>query len=98
MTPRTQTTPTTHHQPITLPQDGMSRLSQLLPFLPIGKSTVWAWVRAGKFPQPIKLSDNVTVWRNSDIHDWLNNANYHQGGNHEPLQTNLSSPNDRARD
>lgn len=55
-----------------LPKDGMSRLAQLLPFLPIGKSTVWAWVKAGKFPQPIKLSPTVTVWRNSDIHTWLN--------------------------
>ena len=71
--------------PLTLPQDGMSRLSQLLPFIPLGKSTVWSWVRQGKFPQPIKLSDNVTVWRNNDIHDWLNNPNHYQGGNHEPL-------------
>lgn len=71
----TQSNPTT--LPHTLPKDGMSRLSQLLPFLPIGKSTVWAWVKDGKFPQPIKLSPTVTVWRNSDIHDWLNA----QGGN-----------------
>lgn len=56
-----------------LPKGGMSRLAQLLPFLPIGKSTVWAWVKQGKFPQPIKLSPTVTVWRNSDIHTWLNN-------------------------
>lgn len=55
----------------TLPKDGMSRINQLLPFLPIAKSTVWQWVKIGKFPQPIKLSGNVTVWRNSDIHDWL---------------------------
>ncbi|MFL1732505.1 helix-turn-helix transcriptional regulator [Moraxella oculi] len=55
-----------------LPKDGMSRLTQLLPFLPIGKSTVWKWVKDGKFPQPIKLSPTVTVWRNSDIHQWLN--------------------------
>lgn len=64
--------------PNNLPQDGMSRLSQLLPFLPIGKSTVWAWVKDGKFPPPIKLSKTVTVWRNQDIHNWLNT----QGGNH----------------
>ena len=61
----------TLHNPTTLPHDGMSRLSQILPFLPIGKSTVWAWVRQGKFPQPITLSPTSTVWRNSDIHAWL---------------------------
>ncbi|AKG07593.1 hypothetical protein AAX05_06130 [Moraxella bovoculi] len=62
----------TQDKPTTLPKDGMSRISQILPFLPIGKSTVWAWVKDGKFPAPIKLSPTVTVWRNSDIHDWLN--------------------------
>ncbi|WII94569.1 AlpA family phage regulatory protein [Moraxella haemolytica] len=62
----------TQDKPTTLPKDGMSRISQILPFLPIGKSTVWAWVKAGKFPPPIKLSATVTVWRNSDIHQWLN--------------------------
>lgn len=57
-----------------LPKDGMSRLNQLLPFLPISKSTVWAWSKAGKFPAPIKLSPTVTVWRNSDILNWLEQA------------------------
>lgn len=58
-----------------LPQDGLSRLKQILPFLPIKQSTVWAWVKQGKFPKPIRLSSTVTVWRNSDIHDWLSNHN-----------------------
>lgn len=57
--------------PATLPRDGYSRLSQILPFLPIAKSTVELWTRQGKFPKPIKLSATVTAWKNSDIHDWL---------------------------
>lgn len=61
----------TQDNPTTLPKDGMSRLSQLLPFLPIGKSTVWAWVKSGKFPKPIKLSETVTVWHNQEIWQWL---------------------------
>ena len=55
-----------------LPKDGVSRINQLLSFLPISKSTVWAWVKQGRFPEPIKLSPTVTVWRNKDIHQWLN--------------------------
>ncbi|UNU74059.1 AlpA family phage regulatory protein [Moraxella nasovis] len=54
-----------------LPKDGMSRINQILPFLPIGKSTVWKWVREGKFPEPVKLSSTMTAWRNSDIHAWI---------------------------
>ena len=57
--------------PATFPRDGYSRMQQLLPYLPIAKSTVEDWVKIGKFPKPIKLSATVTAWRNSDIHDWL---------------------------
>lgn len=35
--------------------------------LPISSATLWAWVKAGKLPKPIKLSAGVTVWRRSDI-------------------------------
>ena len=55
----------------TFPHDGYSRLQQLLPYLPIAKSTVEDWVKKGKFPKPVKLSATVTAWRNSDIHAWL---------------------------
>lgn len=33
----------------------------------VGTSTWWAWVKAGKAPQPIKLSPRVTVWRESEV-------------------------------
>ncbi|MDO4441353.1 MAG: AlpA family phage regulatory protein [Moraxella sp.] len=56
---------------ITLPTHPLLRMSEFMPFLPIGKSTVWVWIKDGKFPQPIKLSPTVTVWRNSDIQEWL---------------------------
>lgn len=58
--------------PAILPATGYSRLSQILPFLPIAKSTVEKWVREGRFPAPIKLAPTVTCWKNEDIHAWLN--------------------------
>ncbi|MEB3754307.1 helix-turn-helix transcriptional regulator [Acinetobacter sp. MD2(2019)] len=41
--------------------------------LPISQKTLWEWARTGKFPAPIKLSSNVTVWRKSDVDAWLEN-------------------------
>jgi prophage regulatory protein len=49
------------------PIDGFLRLKQVLQLIPIGKSTWWEGVRLGKFPAPVKLSERVTVWRESDI-------------------------------
>ncbi len=69
-TANTGNTPTA--TPLTLPLDGFSRLSQILPFLPIGESTFWKWVKSGKAPQPIKLSSNVSVFSNRELHDWFN--------------------------
>ena len=37
------------------------------PLIPIGKSTWWAGVKSGKFPQPVKLGARTTAWRVSDI-------------------------------
>jgi predicted DNA-binding transcriptional regulator AlpA len=53
---------------IQLPQTGFVRLSQILGVIPIGKSTWWAGVKAGKYPAPIKLGENTTVWKAEDIH------------------------------
>lgn len=55
-----------------IPATGFIRQSQLLgPMLPIGATTLWRWVRQGKFPKPVKLSERVTAWRAEDVRAWL---------------------------
>lgn len=39
--------------------------------LPVTEKTIWTWVRQGKFPKPIRLSGNVTVWRMSEVEAWI---------------------------
>lgn len=39
--------------------------------LPVSASTLWRYVKAGKFPKPIKLSERVTAWRSEDIRAWI---------------------------
>ena len=62
----------TNPTPTHLPPQGMSRASQLLPFLPFGSSTLWAWSSDGRFPAPVKLSPTMTAWQNADVIEWLN--------------------------
>lgn len=62
---------------IPLPETGFLRLPQILgdpkaqppipPIFPVGKSTWWAGVKAGRYPQPVKLSPRCTAWRVEDI-------------------------------
>lgn len=46
---------------------GFLRLPDVLKLVPVSKSTWWAGVKEGKYPQPVKLSPRCTAWRVSDI-------------------------------
>lgn len=46
---------------------GFMRLPEILKMIPVGKSTWWAGVKSGRYPEPIKLSPRVTSWRRKDI-------------------------------
>jgi len=60
-----------------LPETGFLRLKQIIgnpkadpsipPLIPVSRSTWWTGVASGRFPQPLKLSPGVTVWRAEDI-------------------------------
>ena len=50
------------------------REKQVLELLPVSRSTLWRWVKAGTFPPPVKLSPGVTVWRASDVFEKLPGA------------------------
>ena len=46
------------------------RLPQLKALLGVSGSSIWAWVKKGTFPAPIKLSENTTAWHVADIEAW----------------------------
>jgi len=54
-----------------VPVSGFLRQWQVLAYIPISKSTLWRRIQAKTFPQPIKLSARVTVWRAEQIRDWI---------------------------
>jgi prophage regulatory protein len=54
--------------------DPLLRLPQVLSLVPVGRSTWWAGVREGRFPQPVKLGPRTTCWRKSDIIALIENA------------------------
>jgi prophage regulatory protein len=60
-----------------LPDECLIRLPRIIgdpkaeppipPLIPVSKSTWWAGVKDGRFPQPVKLGPRITAWRVSDI-------------------------------
>ncbi|RLA48223.1 MAG: transcriptional regulator [Gammaproteobacteria bacterium] len=65
-----------------LQETGYLRLYQIIgnnkaeppipPIIPVSKSTWWAGVKLGRFPQPIKLGPRTTAWRVEDIRALIN--------------------------
>ena len=65
----------------TLPETGYVRLSQIVgnpkadppipPIIPVSKSTWWAGVKSGLYPQPVKLGPKIVAWKISEIRDLI---------------------------
>jgi predicted DNA-binding transcriptional regulator AlpA len=56
------------------PKTGFVRLKQILAPggpIPVSKSTWWAGVSSGRYPQPVKLGPRITAWRAEDIIDLI---------------------------
>lgn len=47
------------------------RLPTLKQRLGVSGSTIWSWIKKGKFPRGIKISDNVTAWSAADVDAWV---------------------------
>ena len=47
------------------------RISELTEVLSLSKSTIWKLTREKLFPQPSKLTDRITVWKDRDIEEWI---------------------------
>lgn len=60
-------------QQAALPAEGYVRLPQILTVIPVSKSTWWAGVRSGRYPNPVKLGPRTTAWRVEDIRRFLSN-------------------------
>lgn len=78
-------TPRNEYTVHTLPETGFLRLPQILgnpkavppipAIIPVGKSTWWAGVKSGRYPQPVRsLGKRITVWRVEDIRSLIRHA------------------------
>ena len=62
---------------VLLPETGFLRLAQIIgntkatppivPIYPVSRSSWWAGVKSGIYPQPVKLGPRTTAWRVEDI-------------------------------
>jgi prophage regulatory protein len=56
---------------LTLPPTGFIRKPVVLSLVPWGNTKLYAEIKAGRFPAPIKLSTRVAAWRIEEVHAWI---------------------------
>ncbi len=64
--------------PTPFPSSGLVRLAAILAPngpVPVSRSTWWAKVKAGDFPQPVKLGPRITCWQAEDIRELIRRTN-----------------------
>lgn len=54
--------------------DRLIRIDEVKKLTSLSKSSINAWVAAGKFPKPANLSLTIKVWRYRDVTDWIDEA------------------------
>jgi len=53
------------------------RSHDVVRLLNVSRSSLYAWMRAGSFPKPVKLGERAVGWRVSTINAWIETR---QGG------------------
>jgi predicted DNA-binding transcriptional regulator AlpA len=66
-----------------LPETGFVRLPQILALIPVCKSTWWAGVKTGRYPQPVRtLGQRITAWKAEDIRTLIARSGAVEGNAH----------------
>lgn len=50
-----------------LPEDGLIRMSEFLRQVPVSRSTAYAKIRSGDWPQPLRVSQRIVAFKISDV-------------------------------
>lgn len=56
-----------HHAPMA---DALLRLRDVVAILKVSRATVYAWIKQGRLPKPLKMG-RATVWRSSEIQQFI---------------------------
>jgi prophage regulatory protein len=50
------------------------RIKQVQEIVPVSKSTIYQWIKEGRFPAPTKLGERTSAWEENSIHEFCQKA------------------------
>jgi len=57
-------------------EDRYIRIKELALMLGISKNTIYRLVKKDKFPKQIRLTERTSVWRLSEVNQWIKEREY----------------------
>lgn len=63
-----------HSQKPVIPRDRLIRLHEVLHLTGMGKSSVYDLMKKGQFPKNIRFNARMSVWKESDVLAWIQQA------------------------
>jgi prophage regulatory protein len=61
-------------------KDALLRRTSVQAITGLSRSSLYAAVKAGTFPPPLKIGKRAVAWRTSDINTWIANQTANGGG------------------
>ncbi|MCA8304191.1 AlpA family transcriptional regulator [Burkholderia seminalis] len=54
-----------------LPSAGLVRRAQFRELISVADTTLYRMIEEGRFPQPLRVSTRLRLWRVEDVREWL---------------------------
>jgi prophage regulatory protein len=55
----------------TLPPFQIYRIDEVVDIVKVGRSTIYSWMKQGKFPKQIRLGARAVGWSSTALFQWL---------------------------
>lgn len=82
--------PTTEVNSLTRPGRRIMRRKEVAAELQICRTTLWRWIKEGKFPQPRAYGPNTMGWPEAVVDEWFEKAP--PGVGREPTNARANTP------
>lgn len=60
--------------------EGLLRLPDVLAIFPVGRTTWYEGIKAGRYPKPLKIGPRATAWRIGDIEKLISDSPFVESG------------------
>ena len=60
-----------HLSPVAPPLERLIGRKEVLILIGISNATLWRWIKAGRFPAPLKIGKKKVAWRSSVLAHWI---------------------------